>query len=95
MTRVPCAGAKPSAACAIEEVLDRRCIPSAAACSENAVSVELLGDAVKASRSFTADGLDYGQDAVHIRIRLGFHSCDGIGVHLALVLGNGGEHMDC
>ena len=76
------AGARrdPSANRPIEEVLDRSCIPSAAARSEDAAPVEFRGYPMKACRPFAADGFDYRQDAAHMRIRLGLHGRDGVGV---------------
>jgi hypothetical protein len=71
---------KPSARCTIEEVLDRSCIPSAAASGEDAAPVELLGDPMHACHSLAADGFDHRHDAAHVTIRAGFHSRDSMGV---------------
>jgi hypothetical protein len=49
---------EPSAGCAIEQVFDRGCVPSAAARSKDAAPVELFGDPMQACRSFAADDLD-------------------------------------
>jgi hypothetical protein len=64
----------------MEEVLDRCCIPLAAARGEDAAPVEFRGYPMKGCRAFPANGLDYRQDAVHMRIRLGFHGRDGVGI---------------
>jgi hypothetical protein len=42
--------------------------------------LSFLGDTVKASRSFTADGLDYRRNPGHVTILTGFDSRDGVGV---------------
>jgi hypothetical protein len=45
----------------------------AAARGEDAAPAEFRGYPMKGCRAFPANGLDYRQDAVHMRIRPGFH----------------------
>jgi hypothetical protein len=55
--------------CTIEEVFDRGCVPSAAARSKDAASVEFLGDPMKARRALaTKSGRPIGRARVDPKV---------------------------